>query len=61
MYSGGMMGTKRLRPVIEKGTEAVRKADSSLRLCIGLAAATLVLTICVLAAVLLPRLGAPRA
>lgn len=60
MYSVGMMGTK-IRPAIEKGTEAVRKADSSLRLLIGLAAATLVLAACTLVAVLAVRPGVIRA
>jgi hypothetical protein len=55
MYFERMMGTKNLKPAIEKGTEAVRKADTALRLCLALAAATLVVTLCTLVAVLAGR------
>lgn len=55
MYAVGMLGTKRLKPVIEKGVETVRKADTSLKLCIGLIAVTLVVALCTLAAVLAGR------
>jgi len=55
MYSGVMLGTKKLRDVAETGVEAVKKADSSLQLLIGLAAATLVLVACTLVAVLATR------
>jgi len=48
------LGTK-LKPAIETGVEAVKKADNSLRLLIGLAAATLVLVACTLIAVLATR------
>lgn len=50
-----MMGTKGLRPALDKGVEAVKKADNSLRLLIGLVAATLVLVACTLVAVLASR------
>jgi hypothetical protein len=49
------MGTKRLRDVAETGVEAVKKADNALRLCIGLVAATLVIALCTLVAVLASR------
>lgn len=47
----GMMGT-RLKPVIEKGTDAVRRADTSLRLMIGLAVATLAVALITLVTVI---------
>jgi len=50
------MGTK-IKPAIEKGTEAVKKADMSLRLCLCLVAATLVVALCTLVAVLAGRAG----
>jgi len=49
------MGTKRLKSAVETGVESVKKADNSLRLLIGLAAATLVLVACTLVAVLATR------
>lgn len=55
MYAVRMMGTKSLKPAIEKGVETVRKADTSLKLCIGLVAVTLVVTLCTLVAVLAGR------
>lgn len=55
MYAGAMMGTKRLQPAIEKGTEAVKKADNALKVILGLAALTLVAVLCTLAAVLAGR------
>lgn len=55
MYAVRVLGTKQLRPALEKGTEAVRKADTSLKLCIGLVAVTLVVALCTLAAVLALR------
>lgn len=55
MYAVRVLGTKNLKPAIEKGTEAVRKADSALKLLIGLAAAILVVALCTLAAVLTAR------
>ncbi len=55
MYAEGMMGTRSLKAAAEKGTEAVRKADASLRLCLGLIAATLAAVLCTLAAVLASR------
>lgn len=45
------MGT-RLKPAIEKGTEAVKKADNSLKILIGLAVATLALSLVTLAVVI---------
>lgn len=48
------MGT-RLKPALESGVEAVKKADNSLRLIIGLTAACLVLAACTLVAVLATR------
>ena len=50
-----MMGTRKLRDVAETGVEAVKKADNSLRLCIGLMAVTLVVALCTLVAVLASR------
>jgi hypothetical protein len=55
MYSWGMWTTKKLRPAIEAGVESVKKADASLRLCIGLAVATLVVACLTLVAVLASR------
>ena len=55
MYAAGMLGTRKLRPAIEKGTDAVRKADASLKICVGLMAVTLVIAVCTLAAVLATR------
>lgn len=53
-----MLGTKGLKPAIEKGVESVKKADNSLRLLIGLAALTLVLVGCTLIATIAVRLPA---
>jgi hypothetical protein len=50
-----MWTTKKLKDVAEKGVASVQKADSSLRLCLGLIAATLVLVACTLVAVLVTR------
>lgn len=47
-----MLGTKDLKPAIETGIDAIRKADDGLRLCLMVAAATLVISLCTLAAVL---------
>lgn len=55
MYAVCMMGTKSLKPAIEKGVESVRKADASLRVCIGLVAACLVVGLMTLVAVLASR------
>jgi hypothetical protein len=55
MYSRGMWTTKSLKPALDKGVETVRKADVSLRLCIGLVMATLVVCLCTLIAVLASR------
>jgi hypothetical protein len=55
MYAARVMGTKNLKAVAEKGVESVKKADASLRLCIGLVAAVLVVALCTLAAVLAGR------
>jgi hypothetical protein len=52
MYAVRMLGTKSLKPAIEKGVETVRKADTSLKVAIGLIAVTLVAVLCTLAAVL---------
>ena len=49
------MGTKKLRDVAETGVAAVKKADDSLRLLIGIAAACLIVGLCTLAAVLAQR------
>lgn len=55
MYAVGMLGTKSLKPALEKGVETVRKADASLKVAIGLIAVTLVVALCTLAAVLAGR------
>lgn len=49
------MGTKDLKPAIETGVQAIRKADDALRVCIALAAACLVVGLCTLVAVLASR------
>lgn len=49
------MGTKKLTDGIESGVAAVKKADDGLRLCIAIAAVTLVLAACTLVAVLATR------
>jgi hypothetical protein len=54
-----MIGDRKLRPAVDAGIAAVRKADASLRLLIGLAALTAVLAACTLAAVLGMRAGRP--
>jgi hypothetical protein len=55
MYAVSMMGTKNLKPAIEAGVQSVKKADASLRLCIAIAAATLVVGLLTLVAVLASR------
>jgi len=50
-----MWTTRKLRDVAEKGVETVKKADNSLRLCIGLIAATLIVCLCTLVAVIASR------
>jgi hypothetical protein len=48
-----VLGSKGLKPAIEKGVESVKKADGAIRLSVGLAAAGLVLTVCTLVIVAL--------
>ncbi len=50
-----MWTTKNLKPAIESGVQTIKKADASLRLCIGLVAATLIVCCMTLVAVLASR------
>lgn len=55
MYAVRVMGTRGLKAVAEKGVESVKKADEALRVCLVLVAATLVVALCTLVAVLASR------
>lgn len=55
-----MLGTKSLKPALEKGAEAVRSADAALKALLAVAAVTLVGVLCTLCAVLASR-GAAHA